>query len=66
MHCIILYEHIRCVYEMVAIMSCCHGDFGLDNSPSITIFVNLGHFRHFETVTTIRTWIKSHRYWRIL
>ena len=26
----------------------------------ITIFVNLGLFRHFETVTNIRTWIKSH------
>jgi hypothetical protein len=32
----------------------------------ITIFVNLGFFRHFETVTNIRTWIKSHRYWRML
>ena len=28
----------------------------------ITIFVNLGRFRHFETVTNIRTWIKSHMY----
>jgi hypothetical protein len=27
-----------------------------------TIFVNLGLFQHFETVTNIRTWIKSHRY----
>ena len=25
----------------------------------ITIFVNLGLFRHFDTVTNIRTWIKS-------
>ena len=24
----------------------------------ITIFVNLGLFRHFEAVTNIRTWIK--------
>ena len=32
----------------------------------ITIFVNLGVFRHFETVTNIRTWIKSHIYWRML
>jgi hypothetical protein len=32
----------------------------------ITIFINLGLFRHFETVTNIRTWIKSHRYWRML
>jgi hypothetical protein len=32
----------------------------------ITIFVNLGFFRHFETVTNIRTWIKSHKYWRML
>ena len=32
----------------------------------ITIFVNLGLFRHFETVSTIRTWIKSHKYWRML
>ena len=32
----------------------------------ITIFVNLGLFRHFETVTNIRTWIKSHWYWRML
>ena len=33
---------------------------------NITIFVNLGLFRHFETVTYIRTWIKSHKYWRML
>ena len=33
---------------------------------TITIFVNLGLFRHFETVTTIRTWIILHRYWRML
>ena len=26
-----------------------------------SIFVNLGLFLHFETVTNIRTWIKSHR-----
>jgi hypothetical protein len=32
----------------------------------IIIFVNLGLFRHFETVTNIRTWIKSHKYWRML
>jgi hypothetical protein len=32
----------------------------------ITIFVNLGLFQHFETVTNIGTWIKSHRYWRML
>ena len=32
----------------------------------ITIFVNLGLFQHFETITNIRTWIKSHRYWRML
>jgi hypothetical protein len=32
----------------------------------ITIFVNLGLFRHFETVTNIRTSIKSHIYWRML
>jgi hypothetical protein len=25
---------------------------------SITIFVSLGLFRHFETITNIRTWIK--------
>ena len=25
-----------------------------------TIFVNLGLFRHFETVTNIRTWMKSY------
>jgi hypothetical protein len=35
-------------------------------STEITIFVNLGLFRHFETVTNIRTWIKSHRDWRML
>jgi hypothetical protein len=28
--------------------------------------VNLGLFWHFETITNIRTWIKSHRYWRML
>ena len=33
---------------------------------TITIFVNLGLFRHFGTVTNIRTWIKLHRYWRML
>ena len=32
----------------------------------ITIFVTLGLFRHFETVKNIRTWIKSHKYWRML
>ena len=32
----------------------------------ITIFIKLGFFRHFETVTNIRTWIKSHWYWRML
>ena len=34
--------------------------------PFITVFVNLGFFRHFETITNIRTWIKSHGYWRML
>ena len=33
---------------------------------NITIFVNLRFFWHFETVTNIRTWIKSHKYWRML
>ena len=33
---------------------------------SITIFVNLGLFRHFETVANIKAWIKSHRYWKML
>jgi len=28
-------------------------------TTNFTIFVNLGLFRHFETVTNIRTWIKS-------
>ena len=32
----------------------------------ITIFVNLGLFQHFETITNIRTWMKSHRHWRML
>ena len=32
----------------------------------ITIFVNLGFFWHFETITNIRTSIKSHIYWRML
>jgi hypothetical protein len=32
----------------------------------ITIFVNVRLFRHFEIVTNIRTWIKSHKYWRML
>jgi hypothetical protein len=32
----------------------------------ITIFVNLGRHRHFETITNIRTWIKSHKFWRML
>ena len=32
----------------------------------ITIFVNLGFSRYIETIANIRTWIKSHRYWRML
>jgi hypothetical protein len=28
------------------------------NQATVTIFINLGLFRHFETVTNIRTWIK--------
>ena len=32
----------------------------------ITIFINLGLLQHFEKVTNIRTWIKSHIYWRLL
>ena len=32
----------------------------------ISIFVDLGFFLHFETVTNIKTWIKSQRYWRML
>jgi hypothetical protein len=36
------------------------------SGESITIFVNLELFRHFETVTKIRTWIESHKYWRML
>ena len=39
---------------------------GTQPTPMITIFVNLGFFQHFETVTNIRTWLKSHRYWRML
>ena len=31
-----------------------------------TIFIKLGLFWHFETITNIRTRIKSHRYWRML
>ena len=38
----------------------------LGSQQYITIFVNLGLFRHFETVSNIRTWIISHRYWRML
>ena len=34
--------------------------------PSITIFVNLGLFRHFSTFTNIRTSIKSNIYWGML
>ena len=33
---------------------------------SLYSLINLGFFRHFETVTNIRTWIKSHKYWRLL
>ena len=32
----------------------------------ITIFVDLGLFRHFEIVINIWTWMKSHIYWRML
>jgi hypothetical protein len=37
-----------------------------EDGKVVTIFVNLGFFLAFETVTNIRTWIKSHIYWRIL
>ena len=40
--------------------------FLLLQNSRMTIFVNVGLFWHFETVTNIRTWIKSHRYWRML
>jgi hypothetical protein len=30
--------------------------------PNGMVFVNLRLFRYFETVTNIRTWIKSHGY----
>jgi hypothetical protein len=43
-----------------------HFQRNLSDVAKITIFVNLGLFRHFETVTNIRAWIKSHRYWRML
>ena len=49
-----------------------HSDVGLHcmvlggMATVITIFVNLGFFWHFETVTNIRTWINSHKYWRML
>ena len=36
------------------------------NAGFIIIFINLGFFGRFETVTNIRTWIKSHRCWRML
>ena len=42
-----------------------YSDFD-DILTSITIFVNLGIFRNFETVTNIRTWIESHKFWRML
>ena len=42
------------------------GNCYLRNLGLITTFVNLGLFRHFETVTNIRTWIKPHIYWRML
>ena len=32
----------------------------------ITIVVNLGLCGHFEIVANIRTWTKSHGYWRML
>jgi hypothetical protein len=38
----------------------------LNTINNITIFINLGLFRHFEIVTNIRTWIKSHKFWRML
>ena len=36
------------------------------NCIIITIFINLGLFWHFEIAINIRTWIKSHKYWRML
>jgi hypothetical protein len=44
---------------------CFEADYAFHHIMSfIIIFVNLGLFRHFEIITNIRTWIKSHRYWR--
>jgi hypothetical protein len=43
-----------------------HSGGSLAKIVEITIFVNLGLFWHFETITNIRTWLKSHRYWRML
>ena len=40
--------------------------FVVVDNVGIIIFVNLGFFRHFEIVTNIKTWIKSHIYWRML
>ena len=40
--------------------------FEFGSIVGITIFVNLGLLRHFETFTNIRTWIKPHIYWRML
>jgi hypothetical protein len=39
---------------------------GISKSTMELMFVNLGLSRHFETVTNIRTWTKSQRYWRML
>ena len=44
----------------------CHYFILYNSYHMITIFLNLGFFRHFETITSIRTWIKSHRFWRML
>ena len=66
----ITYLHHPLKYAYFSWDICCHhnlmGFVDQCGFKYITIFVNLGIFWHFETVTNIRTWIKSHKYWRML
>jgi hypothetical protein len=71
---VLLINSSYCVGVSLANRGFVFGLYGFPNAKGllllivtiITIFVNLGLFRHFETITNIRTWIKSHRYWRML
>ena len=66
--CVVLYPGTQLMYDM-ALIRITYNAFSPISSDLIcsninNIFINLGFFWHFETFTYIRTWIKSHKYWR--